>query len=487
MLWVTDPNGALSFISRGWFEHTGQREEEAYAEGAGWTRMLHPDDRAPAAKAFEQAAQRREPFELEYRLRRADGSYRWAMDAGRPRWAVDGSWLGYIGSVIDVHDRTEAREGLREADRRKDEFLATLAHELRNPLAPIRNALQLLARGDSRSPTERVHAMLDRQVTHMVRLVDDLMEASRISRGQLELKREVLDLAEVLRAALEISRPLVERGRHDLHMALADEPLPVDGDGVRLAQVFSNLLNNAAKYTDDGGRIEIEARREGASVHVSIRDNGIGIAADQLPRLFEMFAQIDPTQARRHGGLGIGLSLAQRLVQMHGGTLQAASEGRGRGSVFSVRLPLAPGSAAPAPRPAVAGDVKLGRVLVVDDNVDAADTLGMLLRLLGAEVRVEHDGAMALRAAQEWQPAVVLLDLGMPGMDGFEVARRLRAESRLPRPTLIALTGWGQADVRRRTSLEGFDHHLIKPVDVDELHALLASLHDDAPTRVVPG
>ncbi|HEX7383577.1 MAG TPA: ATP-binding protein [Burkholderiaceae bacterium] len=367
---------------------------------------------------------------------------------------------------------------LEEADRRKDEFLATLAHELRNPLAPIRNALHLLGATDAAQARERLHEILDRQVNHMVRLVDDLMEASRISRGAIELRREPLDLRAVLAGAVEASRPLIDQARHTLALALPEAPLPVDGDAVRLTQVFANLLNNAARYTDPGGRIELVARPEDGSALVTVRDSGIGIAAAHLPRLFEMFGQLDRSTERAKGGLGIGLALVRRLVQMHGGSVEAASEGPGCGAKFSVRLPLA------ADAPVGAGDAAtapgqgapLGRrVLVVDDNRDAADSLALLLEHLGAEVQVAHDGAAALAAFERRPADAALLDLGMPGMDGLEVARRLRALPGGERVRLIALTGWGQAADRARTHEAGFDEHLVKPVDIDALQALLAT------------
>ena len=439
-----------------------------------------------------------DPIFAPYREAARVGGYRSAH--ATPLVAGDGSVLGVLTTFRPEPGRPSEREmrmadlltrhaagyieqlrlvvALRDADRRKDEFLATLAHELRNPLAPIRNSLHLLRVAGARASAERVHEMLERQVNHMVRLVDDLMEVSRISRGKIDLRREPLDLAAVLRTAVETSKPLIERGRHELRLMLPDEPLPVDGDAVRLAQVFANLLNNAAKYTDDGGRIELAARRDGDSALVTVRDSGIGIAPEQLPRLFEMFSQIDRGAARAQGGLGIGLSLVQRLVQMHGGSVQAASDGLGHGSKFMVRLPLALAGTAAAggPQPAAAAPLQARRMMVVDDNRDAADSLGMLLGFLGGEVRVEHDGASALAAIDGWQPSVVLLDLGMPGMDGFEVARRIRGKSQHRALTLVALTGWGQEEDRRRTRAGGFDHHLIKPVDINVLQALLASL-----------
>lgn len=372
----------------------------------------------------------------------------------------------------------ESEERLIESDRMKDQFLATLAHELRNPLAPIGNSLQLLRRQD-RAPDAALLDMLDRQVNHMVHLVDDLLEMSRISRGFIELKQEVLDMGSVLHIALEASKPLIEQGGHSLELQLTAEPVSVRGDVVRLTQVFTNLLNNATKYTDQGGRIELAMRVEGDHALIEVRDNGIGVAKEQLPRLFQMFAQADAEPAsRRQGGLGIGLSLAYRLVHMHGGSIEAQSEGLGMGSCFTVRLPLAMSCAVlpPEAQPADVADLQQLRVLVVDDNRDAGDSLGMLLDVSGADVRLAYDGAAALSAIDEYRPSVVLLDLGMPGMDGYEVARRIRADQRHDDITLVAITGWDQQKDRQHTSEAGFDHHLVKPVNLETLAALLQQI-----------
>jgi signal transduction histidine kinase len=367
----------------------------------------------------------------------------------------------------------------KEADRRKDEFLATLAHELRTPLAPIRNSVHILrmAGGDP-GTAERVYDMMERQVNHMVRLVDDLMEVSRITRGKIELRREQVDLAAVVRSALETSNPLIEAARHQLTVSLPDEPLILNADLVRLAQVLANLLNNAAKYTPEGGRIWLTARRAGSNAEISIRDTGAGIPAEVLPKVFDLFMQVERTYSRAQGGLGIGLTLVRSLVSMHGGTVEARSDGPGRGSEFVVRLPLAAGRLAPHERD---GDgrpaaVAPRRILVVDDNHDAADSLGMLLKFLGADVRTANDGPAALEAFKTYRPSVVLLDIGLPGMDGYEVARQARQQPESEDVTLIALTGWGQEEDRRRSREAGIDHHLIKPVDLGVLERLLANL-----------
>lgn len=373
--------------------------------------------------------------------------------------------------------RTE--ESLREADRRKDEFLATLAHELRNPLAPIRNSLHIIRLSGIGDPaSEQVCEMMERQVGHLVRLVDDLMEVSRITRGIVQLRVEPVELAAVIRSAVEASRPLIEASHHQLAISLPADPVIVDGDAVRLSQVFANLLNNAAKYMNEGGQIWLQARLQGDKVHISVRDTGIGIPRDMLPQIFNMFTQVERSRRQAQGGLGIGLTLVRTLVEMHGGQVRADSQGVDQGSEFVVTLPLgkeaivASGST-PEERVPV---LPKGRVLVVDDNRDAAESLGRLLKLLGADVCVVNDGPSALELLRTYRPTVVLLDIGMPGMDGYEVARRIRQRSEGRDLMLIALTGWGQEEDRQRTSQAGFDHHLIKPADMRTLESLFLSL-----------
>ena len=379
-------------------------------------------------------------------------------------------------------EQERAAAALQEADRRKDEFLATLAHELRNPLAPIRNAVQILRLGgSSQTVVEQVREILDRQVDHMVRLIDDLMEVSRITRGKIELRKERVELAAVLRSAIETSYPLVEAGAHRLTNEIAGEPLFVDADFVRLAQVFANLINNAAKYMDKGGNIQIRAKRDGATVAVSVRDSGVGIPREMLPRVFDMFTQIHGTETRSQGGLGIGLTVVRSLIEMHGGTVTVSSDGPGKGSEFVVCMPLAE---VPTNETAHRQDETSGlapcRVLVVDDNRDAADSMGLLLESLGANVKVVHDGQSALSLLENFRPTVVLLDIGMPKVDGYEVARRIRARREFQSLKLVALTGWGQAEDRRRTRAAGFDYHLIKPAEINELTALMRSIENGA-------
>jgi PAS domain S-box-containing protein len=378
-------------------------------------------------------------------------------------------------------ENAQLYSSLREADRLKDEFLAMLAHELRNPLAPIRNALHIMKQPAANGAVlGQSRDMAERQVQHMARLLDDLLDVSRISRGKIELRKDLLDLASVLNRTAEAVRPLIEERGHEFSIALPAGPLRVEGDATRLEQVMTNLLNNAAKYTDPGGRIALSASREGSEIVLRVKDTGIGIAPDMLPRVFDLFVQAERRLDRSQGGVGIGLTLVRKLVELHGGSVEARSEGHGRGSEFVVRLPAPAADARGGqtgaedggrPAPALARH----RVLVVDDNVDAADSLAMILRLSGQEVRLAYDGPTALLTAQAFRPQVILLDIGMPGMDGYEVARRLREDPRLKPVLLVAMTGWGQEEDRRRSFLAGFDHHLVKPAEPDVLQRLLAS------------
>ena len=379
--------------------------------------------------------------------------------------------------AVDFIENACLYSKLEEADRRKDEFLAMLAHELRNPLAPIRNSLHIMRLTGDAAASDGVHEMMERQVEHLVRLVDDLMEVSRITRGTIELRREQVELSAIIRAALESSMPHIDAAGHQLAVSLPAERLTLDADSVRLAQVFANLLHNSAKYTDHGGQVWLNARRDGEEVVVSVKDTGVGIAAEKLPKIFDLFAQLD--RSRAQGGLGIGLTLVKRLVTMHGGQVEARSGGAGMGSEFIVRLPLVPAeptltrkSNTPVVNP---GSIPRRRVLIVDDNKDGADTLGMLLRALGMEIKVAYSADEALRTLVTFQPSVILMDLGMPGMDGLQLARRIRQDETFRGVTLIALTGWGQPEDRHRSLAAGFDHHLVKPVQFDDLQSLLVS------------
>jgi PAS domain S-box-containing protein len=400
--------------------------------------------------------------------------YEWQVH----RIPLPGGRRGVVCYFRDIAKNVLAREALREADNRKDEFLATLSHELRNPLAPLRSSLEIVKRLATAPPSASAALeIMDRQLSHLVRLVDDLLEVSRITRGQVELRREQLRLDAAIHSAIETSEPLIRAGNHRLIVSLPDEPLMLDADPVRLAQIFGNLLNNAAKYSDKGGQIEIAARRDGDAALVTIRDSGDGIPSEQFAKLFQIFTRGERSARRNQSGLGIGLALVRRLTEMHGGRVEASSEGIGKGSCFSVRLPLNVRQvAAPKARGRDPSTIDSLSVLVVDDNQDAAESLAMLLRTAGAAVHVAHDGPTAIAEFERSEPDVVLLDIGMPDMDGCEVARRLREISPADRVALVALTGWGQDEDRRRVREAGFDHHLVKPVDLASLQSLLTSL-----------
>jgi len=386
-----------------------------------------------------------------------------------------------------IHSRNQIEEALRkseeslkESDRRKNEFLATLSHELRNPLAPIRNAVQILKAKGPRDP-DLVWSrdLIEHQVGQMARLMDDLLDISRITSNKLELRKSRIDLASVVKNALDTSRPIIDEAGHELTVALSSEPLYLDADPVRLGQVFSNLLNNAAKYSREGGRIRLSAERRDNEVVVSVKDSGIGIAPEMLPHIFDMFTQAQPVLERSQGGLGIGLSLVKKLVEMHGGSIEARSDGPEKGSEFILRLPLLrQDSAASAPPESNEDRPMAGkcRILVVDDLKNNADSLAMLLKIAGHDVETAYDGASGISAAERFRPDVVLLDLGMPKITGYDVCRQIRNQPWGESMCLVALSGWGQEEDRLRTRAAGFDHHLIKPVDPESLDKLLASL-----------
>jgi signal transduction histidine kinase/ActR/RegA family two-component response regulator len=382
-----------------------------------------------------------------------------------------------------VEMQQQMRDALTESDRRKDEFLATLAHELRNPLAPVRNASHILkARMPPTPELQWARDVIDRQVTQMTRLIDDLMDVSRITRGTFELRREHVALDEVVRVAVETSRPIIEASGHELLVELPPEPINLDADVIRLAQVFSNLLNNSAKYTGPGGRIAVTAERDGNMVSVAVQDSGVGIPTAMLTRVFEPFTQLDNSLERTRGGLGIGLALAKRLVEMHGGAIEAHSQGTGQGSRFVVRLPVSARQSAVRPSvlegPGPVSSVSRGRrrILVADDNNDSATSLSILLNDAGYDIRTAGDGVQALETAAQFRPDIALLDIGMPKLNGYEVARQIRNQPWGRHVLLIALTGWGGAEHRQQTAQAGFDHHLTKPVDPAALTRLLVSL-----------
>jgi PAS domain S-box-containing protein len=474
--------------TRGLFEVLGYRPDEVPPLPDWWESQVHPDDRADRQRQFAVASAAGNRIVMRYRMRHKDG--RWLHVEDRAVLVLDaqGGRLKMHGCTVDVTELRQAEDELRrlnkelrEADRRKDEFVATLAHELRNPLAPIRNAVQIFKTKEAAAGPELDWGrdVIERQVAHMARLLEDLLDVSRITQRKLELRTMRVSLSSVIDAALEASRPAIEAGGHRLTVSLPAEPVQLEADPVRLAQVFSNLLTNAAKYTERGGRIELSAREGAGQVEVTVKDSGIGIAPEMLGRLFQMFSQAAPALQRAQGGLGIGLSLVKGLVELHGGRVEARSEGAMCGSEFVVHLPL-PVAAAPtgdATRGADEAMVRVShRVLIADDNRDSADTLSMLLQAMGCEVAVAYDGEHALRTAAEFRAEIALLDLGMPRLNGFDTCRRLREEAWGQKMCIVAVTGWGQDEDRRRTQEAGFDAHLVKPVDPAKLTKLLASI-----------
>jgi PAS domain S-box-containing protein len=401
-----------------------------------------------------------------------------------------GKLIGVVLIFRDITERKRAEESLREADRRKDEFLAMLAHELRNPLASIRNAAQVMKLlGSADANLRRAREVIERQMQHLTRLVDDLLDVSRITQGKVTLQREPLDLSMIIQRAVETSRPLIDARKHQMTLTLPPKLVRVEGDLTRLVQVLSNLLNNAAKFTDEGGHIRLKAAEESGEAVIRIRDNGMGLPADLLPRVFDRFTQAKRSPDRLQGGLGLSLALVRNLVEMHGGKVEARSEGLGQGSEFIVRLPLlalaAPGVEESQDKPKRLASNAL-RVLLVEDNVDSAEMMAFTLRLGGHEVRTAHDGLSALEVACAFRPQVVLCDIGMPGIDGHEVATRLRAQPEFKQTRIIALSGYGQEEDRRRSKEVGFDYHLTKPVEPEALEALLDSLRSDGRTSWHP-
>ncbi len=626
MLWVTEPDGSFSFMSRGWHEFTGQSNEDGL--GFGWTAVIHPEERDAAKKAFLDANERKKEFSLEHRVLHVDGSYRWVIATGRPRFSAAGDFLGFVGNVLDITDRkrteqtlhetremlsavfdalpvgvavvdqggklllsnremdqylptrvlpsqedtchgrwqafhadgrpyscqdfpgsralrgervvpgiealyekddggeiwtqiaavplkdcddvpngqvsivtnidafkrTEATLRLAEAKQRAlfdevaksnknlSEFLAVLAHELRNPLAPILTGLEIMRmRSDSPETVVNVRGIIERQVKQLSHLINDLLDIARVTNGKVDIKKEAVDLKSIVSHAVETSLPLIEKGGHAFSLNLHAGPLPVDVDAARIAQVVGNLLTNAAKYTPHGGKITLAVVQDGDEAVISVTDNGIGIPAESLESVFDMFSQVGRNMNHSQGGLGIGLSLVRQLVSLHDGTVAAISEGAGKGSTFVVRLPIDLANAASCSGPdaseAAARTGKTFRILVTDDNVDAARTLSSLLEMYGHDLRMAHDGQHALQIAEQFHPDVVFLDIGMPGMTGYEVAHRLRKIEGMDRSIIVAVSGWGAKDDLARSREAGFDMHFTKPVAPSRVSDFLNLLH----------
>jgi PAS domain S-box-containing protein len=475
-IWMLNADARITFVNPRMAEMLGYPVEEILGK-TKWD-FLFEEDQTRTRQLFER---RRAGIteQADVRFRHRNGGEVWTIMAARPVIDAQGRFAGALDMFTDVTERKHAEQALQDADRRKDEFLAMLAHELRNPLAPVRNALQIMKmEGVTPENVQEARAMMERQVHHLVRLVDDLLDVSRIQRNRIELRNEALDLATVFARAVEIARPALDAHAQQLCVSLPTPPIRLEGDPVRLAQVIGNLLLNAAKFSDKPGSVALSAEWEADQAVIRVRDTGIGMEPELLPRIFDLFTQGDRSLARSRGGLGIGLTLVKRLVEMHGGTVHASSPGPGQGSEFTVRLPGFPLASASLPtggsREELPPVASRRRVLVVDDNVDAAASTAALLRALGHTAHTVHDGPSVLETVRTFRPDVVLLDIGLPGMTGFDVARTLRAQLKNRQMLLVAVTGYGQEEDRRRGRDAGFDHYLIKPVDPAQLCKILS-------------
>jgi PAS domain S-box-containing protein len=478
MVWSALPDGYHDYFNRRWYDFTGMAA--GGTDGDGWAVLLHPDDLERTSNAWQHCLRTGDPYEIQYRLRHRAGDYRWALARALPVYGDNGKIIRWMGTCTDIHDQKLAEEKLKEADARKDEFLAMLAHELRNPLAPISAAAQLLQIGAiDEARVRQTSQIIGRQVHHLTSLVDDLLDVSRVTRGLVELDSGQVDIGHVVAEAIEQVTPLIRARHHRLGLQLSPDAPLVLGDKKRLVQVLVNLLNNAAKYTREGGQIQLTTEVHSSHVLIQVVDNGIGMAPELVSRAFDMFTQAERSPDRSSGGLGLGLALVRSLVQLHRGTVFCESAGPGKGSSFTVCLPrlfaeerqLDVGAADPASQKCAAPL----RILVVDDNVDAASMLSMLLEAGGHQVMTEHGARAALARAEAEAPQVCILDIGLPEMDGNELAQRLRAMPQTAGAMLIAVTGYGQENDRQQTLAAGFDHHLVKPVDAGELSALFAN------------
>jgi PAS domain S-box-containing protein len=481
---MCDLQGLPFFINRAGLEMIGLDDLEE-ARNTPIQEFFFPEDQGMIMNEFFPAILANGHGEVEVRFRH--------FKTGEPRWMAykvltltnaANEPVGFATVSQDVTERKQLADDLRrlaadlaETDRRKNEFLATLAHELRNPLAPMSNMLEVVKQaGDDAEVLKQAHDTIERQLGQMVRLVDDLLDLNRITYDRLELRRSEVELSSVVQQAVEVARPLIDAAGHDLIIDLPDEPVYLNADRARLAQVFGNLLNNSSKYTRPNGRISLSAKRIDDEVVLTVKDNGAGIPQDKLDRIFDMFMQVDLTAERSQGGLGIGLTLVKRLVEMHAGSIEARSAGEGEGSEFIVRLPVITKPSGAAQTGPAAEPSPQRRILIVDDNRDAADSLAMLMEITGNTTYVAHDGIEAIEEIEKHRPEVVLLDIGLPGLTGHEVCRRVRQQPWGKDIVMIALTGWGQEDDRRKSEEAGFNGHLVKPVDYDKLLELLSSL-----------
>ncbi|CAG4890334.1 hybrid sensor histidine kinase/response regulator [Paraburkholderia gardini] len=477
VFWMLDPmTDELLYVSPSYHRVWGRDAVIPKAGAKHWSDDVHPGDEVRIAAAY-RALLAEGTFEEEYRIVRPDGAVCWVSERGFPVRDAHGRIYRLAGIASDISERKRNELLLRDADQRKDQFLAMLAHELRNPLAPIRNAIELMQVDRLRSAEtfDSARAIISRQVTHLSRLVDDLLDVSRITQGKITLKHEPVEMTAAVSTALETVQPAIAKKQHDISIHLPDAPLYVSGDAVRISQVIANVLSNACKYTPEHGELSVTVTHVDGNVKITVRDNGVGILPDMLSRAFELFVQSENSLERSEGGLGIGLPLARTLVDLHGGTIEAFSAGLGQGSEFVVMLPLLP--ADQVPMVSVPAEIREApharRLLLVDDSVDAAEALSLLLGTLGHDVRTANDPWTALELADTFDPQVIILDIGLPGMDGFELARTMRGKPRTAGALLIALTGYGQERDRQLSREAGFDHHFVKPVSVNEIQAVI--------------
>jgi PAS domain S-box-containing protein len=480
-VWIASPDFNSSVTLTGQ-DPIGRADEGKRA--VGWLDAIHPEDRERTRQAFVEAAKAKAVCEIEHRIMSLTGTFRHYLARAVPLVDNAGNIREWIGTSNDITERRlaeEARERLyhelRENDKRKDEFLAMLAHELRNPLAAIGNAVTLSTRTGLQEHLDWSMEVINRQIKHLTRLIDDLLDVSRISRGKIALRSSVLDVTPILDNVVEILRPLIEERKHELTISMDRGNLWVNADPTRLEQIVTNLVTNAAKYTDNRGHIWINAGNDREDVVITVKDTGVGIPPERIPEMFELFAQGDRTLARSEGGLGIGLTVVKKLVELHNGSITARSEGVNTGSEFSIRLPAArrpAGNKLLGNGPAAAPRCPV-RILVVDDNVDMAKGLARLLTFVGHDIKIAHDGPNAIAVARDHRPLIVLLDIGLPGMDGYEVASMLRHDGSCPGAVFIAISGYGQDDDIRRSKNAGFDHYLVKPIDHDALLSLVSA------------
>ena len=475
MAWIASASGAVEWYNDRWYAYTGL--DPGQAAGDGWRRMIDAAEVPAVEKQWRAGIASGAPFSMTIKMRGADGQARRLLTQLAPLYDAGGRLVQWFGTSTDLSPLEQAEQALLLADQRKDEFLAMLAHELRNPLAPISSAVRImeLVSPDAPPQVKKAREVIDRQIRHLSRLVDDLMDVSRISTGKIVLRDEQVDAAVVVLRAIEMNRPLLDARGHHLHVRGLDAPQMLRGDSTRLTQVVGNLINNAAKYTEAGGDITVGLAREGDWLVIRVADNGVGMSPQIVPHVFNLFLQAERSLDRSLGGLGIGLSVVRRLTELHGGAVEAHSAGERMGSEFVIRLPA---SSTPLPADAdadVRGAAGTGarRILVVDDNRDAVDALAMMLKLNGNDVEAAYDGVSALGTAQSFQPDAVVLDIGLPGMDGYEVARRLRARPESAAMLIVAVTGYGHMEDRERAHAAGFDHHLVKPIESETLLKLL--------------